>query len=276
MPVIQRDRLGVQLHCLRHQLARDPREVLARLARMQLTSIELCHFPGFAGNPWGDFGELANWSPGRIETLVRDEGCTVVSTHFTFEDLAADKLDDSIGWSLDIGSPSIILAGVPRPDGADIGWWRSRFGWLNETGRKINAAGLSFAYHTQNDVWQVMDGALLANEMFRVVNPNCCSIELDPSGALAYRSDWAEPVLQHPNRYFAFHLRDGRVPEQAVPYLPAVPLGKGDIDIRRAVEVARKAGIGLYLLEMEVENPDTAFDALEESVHYLDSQGLIA
>jgi sugar phosphate isomerase/epimerase len=273
---IPRGRLGVQIHSLRAEVASDFGRTLNRLCELGIGSLELCHFPGFAGNPWGDFGETGRWPARRIGTLLAEAGMHCVATHCMHRDLAPDRLDATIAWVRAVGSPAIVLAGFPAAADADLDTWRANFAWLNGCGRRLADDGLGFAYHTQAELWQDMGDALLANEFFRLVNPARCAMELDPSGSIVHNSDWSRPVLQHPNRYLAFHLRDGRRPDRPVPYLPALPLGDGDTDWPRTVEVALEAGIREFLLEMEVEDPQQVFPAIESSLDYLESLDLVA
>lgn len=267
--------LGVQSHCLRQQLAGDFAGTLERLAGMGLRSVELCSFPGFAGNPWGDFGELAHWPAGRIAAALDKAGMRCMATHVMARELTADRLDATIAWTRGVGIPAVVLAGFPGADKASVETWRSNFESLNETGRRFAAAGIRFAYHTQNDVWNRVDGELIADELFRIVDPALCAIELDPSGTLVYGTDWTTPVLQHPGRYLAIHLRDGKRPPAHVPYLPALALGEGDMDWPRTLDVAREAAVPHYLLEMEIAAPQNPFEALRTSLEFLESIGSI-
>jgi sugar phosphate isomerase/epimerase len=265
------NRLGVQIHCLRSHVAHDFAGTLLRIRSLGIEAVELCHFPGFAGNPWGDFGELARWPAREVGAVLTETGVHCVATHCTRRDLTDENFQRTIAWALEAGSPAIVLAGFPATGDSSPRSWAEKFEWLNVTGRRLLEEGLAFAYHTQNGVWQTVHGALLANEMFRIVNPAWCRIELDPSGALVYGTDWTMSVLQHPNRYLALHLRDGRRPRNPVPYLPAVPLGEGDTDWRRTFDVATDVGIPYYLLEMEVEDQTQAFAAIETSIDYLNA-----
>lgn len=270
---IPRDRLGVQIHCLRSEVAEDFEGTLDRLCALGIDVVELCLFPGFAGNPWGDFGCVGRWPARDVGDLLEEMGMHCVATHCMHRDLADERLEQTIAWARDVRSPAIVLAGFPPSTNLEV--WRANFERLNATGQRMAGEGFTFAYHTQNDVWQSLGGALLANEMFRIVNPECCRIELDPSGSLVHGSDWTKCVLQHPNRYLSFHLRDGRRPLAPVPYLPALPLGDGDMDWRQTLDVAAAAGMPYYLLEMEVEDPHRVFPALQSSLVHLESLGAI-
>jgi sugar phosphate isomerase/epimerase len=268
---LRRAQLGVQAHCLRREMAVDFPGTLGRVNALGIGRIEMCSFPGCRGNPWGDFGELADWSAGRIRDELATAELDCVGTHFAAKELAGDELEAAIRWARDINSPAIVLGGLRQAADADGASWRAAFESLNEIGRRVADHGLDFAYHTQNDVWCTVGGTLLAEELFRIVDPELCHIELDPSGALVFGVDWTASVRQNPGRFFAMHLRDGSRPDHEVRYLPALPLGEGDVDWRQAIDAAVAAEIPLYILEMEVDADRDPFDALLSSLGFLES-----
>lgn len=271
MGLIGSNNPGVQAHCLRREMSVDFASTLRRLSSMGFKQIELCSFPGCAGNPWGDFGDLATWEPPRIRSALDDAELECVSAHISWEELMPDRLDATVDWLKGVGSPVAVLATLPVPADADLQAWRTAFHSLNAKGTRLAEQGVEFAFHTQNDVWRRIGGRLLADEMFRAVDPALCRIELDPSGALVHGSDWAAAVRMNPGRYFAMHLRDGRRPPEEVPYLPALPLGEGDMDWRPAIATAFDADIPLYILEMEVEAGHDVFAALQTSLDFLEA-----
>lgn len=260
---------GVQAHCLRREMAVDFPGTLQRLRAMGFRQIEMCSFPGCAGNPWGDFGELAAWEPSRIRAALDDAGFDSIATHVTQKELAPGAIDDTVRWVEGTGNSTVVLAGLPQTPESSLADWHSAFASLNDFGIALKRRGIGFAYHTQNDVWQMLEGVLLADELFRIVDPDLCLVELDPSGSLVCGADWESVVNANPNRYLAMHLRDGGRPSERVPYLPALPLGEGDVDWGVALNAATGAGINTYLLEMEVDADRDVFDALQTSLDFL-------
>jgi len=272
---LTRAHLAVQAHCLRREMSVDFPGALARVKALGFDRIEMCSFPGCRGNLWGDFGELADWPSERIRAELAAAELDCIGTHFAAKELAGDQLDGAVRQARDIGSPAIVLGGLHQPADASATSWRAAFESLNEIGRRVTDHGLAFAYHTQNDVWRTIDGTLLADELLHIVDPAVCRVELDPSGALVFGTDWTASVIDNPGHFFAMHLRDGSRPGHQVPYLRALPLGEGDENWRRALDAAVSAEIPLYILEMEVDAGRDPFDALDSSLAFLESLGFI-
>ena len=270
---LRRHQVGVQAHCLRRELTTDIHGTLGELAAMGFESIELCSFPGCAGNPWGNFGHLADWRPGQIRAALDRAGLTCMATHVTAAELEPGRLDETLRWAEGVGTDTLVLAGLARPGGDDLLAWRSAFQELNALGARLSGAGFRFAYHTQIDIWRSIDGCWLARELLETIDPQVCRVELDPSGSLVHGTDWMSLVPDFHGLFFALHLRDGIRPPQPVPYLPAVPLGEGDEDWPAAIRAATDAGIRTAFLEMEVEAGRDVFRALRSSLDHLRSIG---
>jgi sugar phosphate isomerase/epimerase len=272
---LRAQQVGLQAHCLRREMAVDFAGTLQRVRSMGFERIELCSFRGCAGNPWGDFGELADWQPDEIRSALDAAQIGSTAAHVTHAELAANKFDPTINWVRDVGCRVIVLAALPVPPEPTLPAWQDAFASLNLIGAEIAARGMEFAYHTQNDVWQTIDDTLLADELFRQVDANVCRIELDPSGAIVSGADWQAVVSRNRGRFFAMHLRDGRQPPEKVPYLPALPLGEGEIDWQSAIQNSSAAGISDYYLEMEVDQEHDVFGALDDSLAHLVARGIL-
>lgn len=261
--------LGVQAHCLRHEMAVDFEGTLTRLASLGLHTIELCSFRGFAGNPWGDFGRLADWQPERVRTALEQAGIACMGAHFVEDEFHEDALGRLLDWALGVKSPIVVVPGIRMPEQPRLADWQAAADRLNEIGNRLREHGLRFAYHTQNSVWENLGGVLAFEALAERLEPELCQIELDPSGSLVYGTGWQELVREMPGRFVSMHLRDGEAPDRIVPYLPALPLGEGAVDWKSALAAASAAGVPYYLLEMEIERGGDVFGALETSLNYL-------
>ncbi|MCS6946458.1 MAG: TIM barrel protein [Steroidobacteraceae bacterium] len=266
---LTRQQVGVQAHCLRRELAADFVGTLRRLRALEFDDIELCHFPGFAGSPWGDFGALAAVPPAEIRAMLLGAGLSCAAVHVRYPQLLPDRIAATVRWTLDVGSATIVLASLPLTTRDSLANWRDAFESLNRLGAELAAVGCRFAYHTQNDLWQTIDGRLLADELLRCIDPSRCLLELDPSGALLHGVDWRGVVRPRAGMFFAMHLRDGAASTADVAWAPAVPLGDGIEDWREALQTAAAVGIEHYFLEMEVAPGCDVIAALQKSLDYL-------
>ncbi len=262
-------RLGIQAHCLRQQLARDLRGTLGELAQLGFRAIELASFPGCRGNPWGDFGALADAAPESISDALVAAGFIVPSTHISWREVQDEHFEATVDWLKGVGTQRAIVASIPMPANARFEQWRAAFERLNEIGMRFRESGLDFGYHTQANLWQMCDGACPADSLLEVIDPRRCLIEFDPTGTLIYGMDPAAYLRGQPDGFYALHLRDGRRPEHAVPHLYAEPLGKGEIDFQALLNAAAATSMQWHFLEMEMASSEAVMAAIQTSLRYL-------
>jgi sugar phosphate isomerase/epimerase len=273
--VISRSRLGVQAHCLRFDIQQGLEAVLARMAGLGLTAIELVSFPGCRGNPWGDFGAAADRPAVEIGAAIRAAGLACPSVMVSPEEVRGMNLPRTLNWVRDTGAARLVLTSIPTPGAGSLQDWSAAFADLNELGARVGRSGLDFAIHTQPGLWAVVDGVRLADRLLEVIDPAVCQIEFDPAGAIIYGADAAVYLRRRPEAFFSLHLRDGRRPPEPVFYLAAEQLGQRYIDWRDLLEAAARSSIQWYFLEMEVPDAAGTVRAITASLQYLRSQRLL-
>ncbi len=265
--------IGVQIHGLRHHLAQDFPGTLAEIVQLGIRVVELVSFPGCRGNPWGDFGSLADWPPEVIGDKLREAGLAYDSAHVYWRQLQPSQFDMTVDWLTRVGVKRAILAELPVNSGASIEDWRIAFDTLNALGMQLQHAGLQFAYHTQANLWEMCDGVRPSDELLHGIDPQRCLLEFDPSGALKYGTNPAEFLRGRPDCFYALHLRDGVRPNQHAFHIPSMPLGAGEIDIPCLLRAAEATACEYYFLEMEVGPGPACMAAIHSSLQYLQRTG---
>ena len=104
--------------------------------------------------------------------------------------------------------------------------------------------------------------------MLEAVDASRCEMELDLSATQVSGIDAADYLSRHPGRFFSMHLRDAKTPQRPG-YLPSLPLGQGDLDLKAILQAGRAARVSNYVVDMQVQAPSDPIDALERSAAYL-------
>jgi sugar phosphate isomerase/epimerase len=262
--------LACQLHAVRGRAAGDFPGTLRTIAALGYTEVEIVSFRGYASPaPRDGFGRLAPLSPTVVRATIDGAGLRVTSAHFKYEELQGPRLDDSLGWARGVGLRYMTVSDLPSV--STLGEWRRIFGALNELGARVGREEMQLGLHTQNNLWSVVDGVVVIDALLRGVEPASCSIQLDLSTTQSMRVDPVAFLRTHGTRCFSLHLRDAPTPAQPGGYLYAVPLGMGHVDLPGVLTAARAAGIGHYVVEMQVEPPADPVDALRLSAQYFRS-----
>jgi len=262
-------RLGVQAHCLRHEIAAGLEPTLERVATLGLRAIEMMSFPGCRGQPWGDFGAAADRAPRDLAAALRAAELDCPSTMVLERELDAERIEATLRWVDGIGCPRLVQSSFGIGAGASEADWQSAFDRLEDRARHVRAAGLRYVLHTQPNLWRPLGDRRPIDLLLERLDPHLMQLEYDPSGAIIHGLDPAGPLRARPDAFYALHLRDGHTPPEPVYYLAALPLGAGSVDWPALLGAARASAIGYGFLEMEVAEPALTFAALESSCRYL-------
>jgi sugar phosphate isomerase/epimerase len=258
--------VGVQAMALKDHLRADFSGTLQCLSAMGYREIELCSFKGFAGDALrGDFGHLADVPASEIRRWIDNSGMIVRSCQFKPFEFDDTHIDATLKFSASLELHYLVLMDVyfNTPD------WQPSFAMLNAYSQRVKREGFQLALHTGNDFWIERDGKTPFAAMLPSVPAENCVIQLDLSAALLCGVDAGQCLALNPGRFFSVHLRDGKKPAVPVRYLPALPLGQGDIDLKSVIAGARSADLKSYIVEMVVLPPLDSIDAFKESADFI-------
>jgi len=260
--------LGFQAHSIRIPLARDFPGTLRVMRAMGYEAVELAYFPGFAGNVRGGFTPLEDLRPDQIRRTISDADLICSSAHFLDDALQPDQFARSADWARGVGLTYMVHGGLALPARPSMDDLRRELDKLNETGVRVRAAGMRLGLHTSHHVWRTLDGQPAVEEMMRRLDPANCDIQIDFGSIVQAGVDGAAILDRYPGRFFSLHLRDAKTPEDSYAYLPAAPLGTGEVDWVAVLRAARRAGVKQYVVEM-TQAPGGVLDAKKESYDFL-------
>ncbi len=260
--------LGFQAHTMRVPLSRDFPGTLKVMRAMGFESVELAYFPGFVGSNRGAFTPLENLTPAQIRGIVAASGLKCSAAHFLPPQFTPAQFPKSVDWAKGVGLTHMIYAGLELPQQPTMDQLKAQLDVLNEAGARVRAAGLRMGFHSDSHVWRTLDGQSATEEMMRRLDPANCDIQMDFGTIVQTGVDGAAIIDRYPGRIWSVHLRDAKKPADTWVYLPAAPLGTGEVDWAGVIGAARRAGVKSYVVEM-TQAPGGVFDAMKQSYDYL-------
>ena len=266
-------RLGVQIHCLRHEIARGLEPTLDRIGALGLRAVEMVSFPGCRGNRWGDFGAATERPARELGAALRAAGLACPSTMVYGHELVPERRQATYQWVSELGCPRVVLAMLatgttptgPAPTRDD---WQRAFDGFAPLADGMRAAGLVPVVHTQPDLWRRIGDYLPADELPLRARAGHYRVEFDPTGLVIHGGDALASLLSFGDTIYALHLRDGTTPPEPTFYIPAQPLGEGGFDWPACLR-ASAGMLPWQFLEMEVADPALTWPALRTSLAYL-------
>jgi sugar phosphate isomerase/epimerase len=246
--------LGFAIHSLRTLALKDFAGTLNALRAIGYSAVEMVSFKGYGSEaPRDGFGPMSSMAAADVRRAITDAGLTVHTCQFKFFQFEPALLNETIDWARTLGLTHISIGDDFERHTSRSDWQRT-FDDLNRYGEEVRRANLRFGIHTQNQMWGRLGDDLIFDLLLREVSPENCAVLLDLGSTQAMHVDAAPVIRKYGSRIFGIHLRDGAQPEPNG-YLPALPVGDGNLNWREILTAAREAGITIYTVEM-TRHPD--------------------
>ncbi|HZO90989.1 MAG TPA: sugar phosphate isomerase/epimerase [Chthonomonadaceae bacterium] len=212
-----------------------------------LRDVKTAGYPAFeAGDMYESYGEETT------RRLLAETGLRVSGAHFGYRDYAdAKRLDRHIAYAKAVGLQNLMCSGVADPKTAE--GYRQSARVFNEAGKRLKDEGLIFNYH--NHAWEFEDlGGVNGMEILsQETDPNLVKFNMDVFWVYYGGQDPVGFIRRHADRAGYFHFKDGRrVTDASGKAQPEfLELGRGDVDLKAAMEAARQVGATWIVAEQD-------------------------
>ncbi len=140
---------------------------------------------------------------------------------------------------------------------------------FKDAAKEIKRSGLTLTYHNHDHEF-IKDetGKTLIEQMCQSFKEDELNLTVDTYWVQAAGGDPAEFIEKHASRIKCVHLKDMGYQRQML------PVGSGNMNFARILEVCKNNGIENMLVEQDNSNGEDPFDCLKMSYDYLMSTGL--
>lgn len=244
--------IGVQLYTVRDEMKRDVAATLARVAQIGYTEVE------FAG--------YFDHTPAEIRAMLDQNHLTAPSAHIPLQTLQGD-LSGVIAAAKTIGHEYIVCPWLdPSQRGSTVDAWKSFGATLTDIARRVQQAGLQFAYHNHDFEFTKIGDTVPFDVLLANSDPQLVKLEMDLYWATRAGQDPLAWFAKYPGRFPLVHVKDGRAGN-----MDMAPVGSGSIDWKRIFAKRELAGIKHYFVEHDnaADGPGGAFASITSSYNYL-------
>jgi sugar phosphate isomerase/epimerase len=208
---------------------------------------------------------------------LKSRGLTLVSTGFSYEDLAKDPLG-CVAKARSVGVSYVMCAWIPHAELFTEDEARKAAADFNSWGAAFRSAGITFAYHPHGYEFRPRpDGTTLFDLLASSTDPKSVSFELDVFWATHGGQDPVALMDKYPDRWVMMHVKDIRkgaptgIYTGHAPATDDVAVGTGQVDWPAVLRKAQAVGIKWYFLEDESPSP---LENVPRSIAYVRSLGL--
>jgi sugar phosphate isomerase/epimerase len=258
--------ISLQLYSLNHQLTADLTGSLDRLRDLGLTTLEAYDFVGRAEELASALSARGLSAPTGHAPLVAAAATDANPQNGNLT--SAVSLEDVFAAARELAMSTVFEPYVAPEQ------WQSE-GDVAETADRLNRAavvaaryGIRVGYHNHDhELTSRIDGRH-ALESFAAMLDDAVVLEVDTYWAAYAGADVPALLDRLGDRVVALHIKDGPLGDDRFEQVPA---GQGAIDIPAILEAAPAAEFAV--IEFDRVDGDI-FDAVEQSLHYLQGRGL--
>jgi sugar phosphate isomerase/epimerase len=181
---------GLQLYSVRDMTANDFERALRKVAELGYRFVE---FAGFFG-----------YSAEDVRHMLDLYGLKVSGTHTDWQELTADRIDETIAYHTTIGNKNVIIPGADLSTREKLD---ALIDLINEAQPKLAAAGITLGYHNHaHEFIPTSYGALIHKELEEKTR---VEFEIDTYWAYVAKQDPIALLARLSDRVRVIHLKDG-------------------------------------------------------------------
>ena len=251
----------VQMYSARSILNHDNYgDLLKEIAAMGYTAVETASYDGNQGLIYGDTPEV-------FREKVEAAGMKVLSAHvsrgLSREELDGHDLTAALAWwdkCIDVHK----RAGMEYIVTPAIGGQRSLqdlqvyCDYLNEVGRRCQAAGLKYGYHNHAYEFEKVEGEVMYDYMLQHTDPELVFYQMDVYWTVIGKASPVDYFKRYPGRFRMLHIKDEWEVGQS-----------GMVGFDAIFKNAELAGLENFVVEIERYNYEDIRKSFVESADYL-------
>lgn len=225
--------IGVQLYCVRNEMAEDLPGTVAAVANLGFEGVEFADY----------FGRSA----AELRQVLDDNGLKACGSHIMLADMLGDNLEPTIAFNQTLGNPYLIVRWLNEDQRDTKETLLRTCDQLNEIAAKLAPHGMRVGYHNHDYSFQRFDGELAWNIMVDHTSPEVV-YQLDVGNAAASDIDPVELLRRNAGRSATVHVKPHSNTD------PMAFIGADDLPWPEMIELMRTtAGTEWYIVEYEVE-----------------------
>lgn len=241
--------VGLQLYTVKDAMLKDAKGTLKILADIGYKELESAR--SAKGNYYG-------LSPKEVKTICDDLGMTMRSGHVHID----KDWQKSVDQAAEVGQEYLVCSSLPS-QGQTIENYKKVADTFTKAAEDCKKAGLKFGYHNHDYEFDEVDGKVLYDILLEESDPEIVLMELDLGWVIVTGNDPLDYFEKYPGRFPLWHLKDMKKEHPE-----STEFGKGQIDIKKMMQNAKKSGMKYFFVEQEeyAENP---IKSIKHNYNYL-------
>lgn len=241
--------VGIQLYTVRDAMLADATGTLKKLAKIGYKELESAR--SAKGNYYG-------LSPAEIKKITKDLGMNLRSGHVHID----ENWQKSVDQAAEAGQEYLVCSSLPSK-GQTVDNYRKVADTFTKAAQDCQKANLTFGYHNHEYEFEKENGQVLYDVLLENSDPELVKMEMDLGWVIITGHDPVDYFEKYPGRFPLWHLKDMKKGEPE-----STEFGKGQIDIKRMMEIGKKSGMKYFFVEQE-EYANNPMESIKHNYDYL-------
>ena len=253
--------VGIQLYSLRDQLPKDPKGVIARIAKAGYKEVETFGYSAKDGF-WG-------LNAKEFSAVLKANGLKTPSGHYGMDEFFGTGKTDAFNSYIDAahatGQTYIVVPSLNHDFIKTAADFNSIADKLNKAAAVCKKHGLKLGYHNHNFEWEKVEGTTFYDTILAKTDPTLVSMEMDIYWVVRAGHDPIAIFKKHPGRFALVHIKDMDKTNHEL----NTEIGSGTVDFKAILAKAKLAGIKHYMVEQENFTNIDPYKSIAQSSAYL-------
>ncbi|MES2266264.1 MAG: sugar phosphate isomerase/epimerase [Bacteroidota bacterium] len=253
--------IGIQLYSLRDQLPKDPKGVLAKIAKAGYKEVETFGYSKQNGF-WG-------LSAKEFSAVLKANGLKTPSGHYGMDEFfSTGKTEEFYSYiesAHATGQTYIVIPSLNHDLIKTAADFNSIADKMNKAAAVCKKEGLKLGYHNHNFEWEKVEGTTFYDTILAKTDPKLVAMEMDIYWVVRAGHDPISIFKKHPGRFAMVHVKDMDKANHEL----NTEIGSGTIDFKTILAKAKLAGIKHYLVEQENFTNIDPYVSIAKSAKYL-------
>ena len=241
--------VGLQLYSVREEMLADAVGTLKQLAKIGYKELESARSAK---------GHYYGLKPKEIQKICKDLGMTLRSGHVHVDKDWQRAVDEAA----EADQSYLVCSSLPS-EGQTLANYQKVADTFNKAAEDCKKVNITFGYHNHEYEFEKADDQVLYDVLLKRTDPQLVMMELDLGWVIVTGNDPLQYFEKYPGRFPLWHLKDMAKGEPR-----STEFGKGQIDIKKMLQSAKKSGMKYFFVEQE-EYANSALESITYDYAYL-------
>jgi len=265
--------LGVQLYTVRDAMAKDPLDSLKKIASMGYQYVEHANYKE---------RKFYGYGPAEFKKVLGDLGMSMPSGHTTLGKRHWDeaKKDFTDAWKYTVEDAATVGQQYVVSPSLDEALYQSEDTLLrfldvfNKCGELCQKSGMKFGYHNHHfEFAKKVNGKILYDLILQHTDPKLVVQQLDTGNLFNAGVKAIDIVKKFPGRFEMMHVKDEIASSSKDEKFESAILGKGIAQVKEVIDLGKKAGTKIFIVEQEAYQGRDPFDCAKEDYDVMKKWG---